>query len=164
MTGRGGRLRADLRRLIGLDTAAERYAYTDDAVAGYVSAGKAADTWVMTTCGYCSVGCGMFIGVKEGRAVTVRGNPDHPVNRGMLCPKGLSEHHTIHAPNRAQFPMRRVDGRLRRITWDEALDSMTGASLVENQRSTNAGGKGARAPARAAATRIDSAQRRTSAS
>ena len=43
-----------------------------------------------TTCGYCSVGCGMFIGVKDGRAVSVRGNPDHPVNRGLLCPKGLS--------------------------------------------------------------------------
>ena len=37
----------------------------------------------------------MFIGVKDGRAVSVRGNPDHPVNRGMLCPKGLSEHHTL---------------------------------------------------------------------
>ena len=48
-----------------------------------------------TTCGYCSVGCGMFVGVKDGRAVSVRGNPDHPVNSGMLCPKGLSEHHTL---------------------------------------------------------------------
>ncbi|HVZ22436.1 MAG TPA: nitrate reductase [Vicinamibacterales bacterium] len=112
------------RRLIGLDTAADRYAYAEDAVAGYVSAQKAADTWVMTTCGYCSVGCGMFIGVKDGRAVAVRGNPDHPVNRGMLCPKGLSEHHTIHADNRAQFPMRRRNGALSRITWDDAFDTM----------------------------------------
>ena len=39
----------------------------------------------------------MFIGVKDGRAVSVRGNPDHPVNNGMLCPKGLSEHDTLHA-------------------------------------------------------------------
>ena len=62
---------------------------------GYVSAQKVPDRWVATTCGYCSVGCGMFIGVKDGRAVAVRGNPDHPVNRGMLCPKGSREHHTI---------------------------------------------------------------------
>ena len=123
-----------IKRLLGLDTAAERYAYADDAVTGYVSARKAADTWVMTTCGYCSVGCGMFIGVKDGRAVTVRGNPDHPVNRGMLCPKGLSEHHTIHAPNRAQFPMRRVNGRLWRVTWDEALDTMAGAFRLVQER------------------------------
>ena len=83
-----------LKRLLGLDTRAERYAYGVDPEAGYVSAQKVPDRWVATTCGYCSVGCGMFIGVKDGRAVSVRGNPDHPVNRGMLCPKGLSEHHT----------------------------------------------------------------------
>ena len=81
---------------------------------GYVSAQKVPDRWVATTCGYCSVGCGMFIGVKDGRAVSVRGNPDHPVNRGMLCPKGLSEHHTIGADNRAQYPLLRRDGDARR--------------------------------------------------
>ena len=47
-----------------------------------------ADRWVPTTCGYCSVGCGMFIGVRDGRAVSVRGNPDHPVNRGHALPQG----------------------------------------------------------------------------
>ena len=87
----------NVKRLLGLDTRAEQYAYGVDPVSGYVSAQKMADRWVSTTCGYCSVGCGMFIGVKNDRAVSVRGNPDHPVNRGMLCPKGLSEHHTIAA-------------------------------------------------------------------
>lgn len=114
----------NVKRLIGLDIAAERYAYSDDAVSGYVSVQKAADRWVPTTCGYCSVGCGMLIGVRNGRAVGVRGNPEHPVNRGMLCPKGLSEHHTIHAPTRARFPMRRSKGRLVRTSWDDALDTI----------------------------------------
>ena len=95
----------NVKRLLGLDTHAERYAYTVDPVAGFVSAQQASDRWVSTTCGYCSVGCGMFIGVKDGRAVSVRGNPDHPVNRGMLCPKGLSEHHTIAADGRARYPL-----------------------------------------------------------
>ena len=95
-------------RLLGLDTQAERYAYTVDPVAGFVSAQRASDRWVSTTCGYCSVGCGMFIGVKDGRAVSVRGNPAHPVNRGMLCPKGLSEHHTIAADGRARQPLLRA--------------------------------------------------------
>ena len=75
-----------LRKLLGLDTRADRYTYGLDPVAGYVSSQKIPDRWVSTTCGYCSVGCGMFIGVKDGRAVSVRGNPEHPVNRGMLCP------------------------------------------------------------------------------
>ena len=75
-----------------------------------------------TTCGYCSVGCGMLIGVRDGKAVAVQGDPDHPVNRGRLCPKGLTEHHTISAEGRLLHPM--VDGQ--RAGWDEALDRVVG--------------------------------------
>jgi assimilatory nitrate reductase catalytic subunit len=114
-----------LKRLLGLDTRAERYSYTVDPVAGYVSSQRAPDRWVATTCGYCSVGCGMFIGVKDGRAVSVRGDADHPVNRGMLCPKGLSEHHTIAADNRALHPLLRKQGSLAPVSWNEALTTMT---------------------------------------
>jgi anaerobic selenocysteine-containing dehydrogenase len=46
------------------------------------------------------------------------------VNRGKLCPKGLSEHHTISAEGRAQYPMLRKNGKLVRVSWDEALDTM----------------------------------------
>jgi anaerobic selenocysteine-containing dehydrogenase len=113
-----------LRKMLGLDTRADRYTYGVDPVAGYVSAQKIPDRWVPTTCGYCSVGCGMFIGVKDGRAVSVRGNPDHPVNRGMLCPKGLSEHHTIAVDNRARYPLLRRGGAMERVGWDEALTTM----------------------------------------
>jgi anaerobic selenocysteine-containing dehydrogenase len=115
----------NLTRLLGLDTHADRYAYTDDPVAGFVSAQRAADRWVPTTCGYCSVGCGMFIGVRDGRAVSVRGNPDHPVNRGVLCPKGLSEHHTIAAEGRARTPLLKQNGRFAPIAWPQALETMT---------------------------------------
>ena len=91
----------NLKRLVGLDTLSDRYAYAEDPEFGYVAASRVADRWTPTTCGYCSVGCGMLIGTRERRAVAVRGNPDHPVNRGKLCPKGLSEHHTLAAPGRA---------------------------------------------------------------
>ena len=113
-----------VKRLIGLDTQANRYGYTVDPVAGYISTGRAAERWIPTTCGYCSVGCGMFIGVKEGRAVSVRGNAAHPVNRGMLCPKGLSEHHTIAVDNRARYPLLKRAGRFERIAWPQALETM----------------------------------------
>jgi len=113
-----------LKEMLGLDTRADRYTYGVDPVAGYVSSQKIPDRWVSTTCGYCSVGCGMFIGVKEGRAVSVRGNPDHPVNRGMLCPKGLSEHHTINTDNRAKYPLLRRGGTMQRVSWDDALTTM----------------------------------------
>jgi len=113
-----------LKRMLGLDTRADRYAYGVDPVSGYTSDQRAAERWVATTCGYCSVGCGMLVGVKDGRAVAVRGNPDHPVNHGLLCPKGLSEHHTIAASNRAQHPLLKRRGTRARVTWDEALSTM----------------------------------------
>jgi anaerobic selenocysteine-containing dehydrogenase len=113
-----------LKEMLGLDTRADRYTYGVDPVAGYVSSQKIPDRWVSTTCGYCSVGCGMFIGVKDGRAVSVRGNPDHPVNRGMLCPKGLSEHHTIAVDNRARHPLLRRGSSMERVSWDDALTTM----------------------------------------
>src|SRR6185436_9622653 len=116
-----------LKRRLGLDILADEYTYGTDPVAGYVSAQKIPDTWVSTTCGYCSVGCGMFVGVKDGRAVSVRGNPDHPVNRGNLCPKGLSEHHTIDASNRARQPLLKRNGKFAPIGWDAALATMAAA-------------------------------------
>jgi len=110
----------NLKRLLGLDTLAQQYAYADDPQFGHLSASRVADRWVRTTCGYCSVGCGMLVGVREGKAVSVRGDEQHPVNRGKLCPKGLSEHHTLSAPGRAQYPV--LHGE--RVSWARALDVM----------------------------------------
>jgi assimilatory nitrate reductase catalytic subunit len=79
---------------------------------------------VATTCGYCSVGCGIEIGVKQGKAITVRANDAHPVNIGKLCPKGLAEHQIIDVETRAKQPLLRKNGKLEPVSWDEALDRM----------------------------------------
>lgn len=113
-----------LRRALGIDTRRSEYTYQKDPRFGLVTSTRVADKWVKTTCGYCSVGCGMLVGVKDGKAVSVRGNPDHPVNLGKLCPKGLSEHHILDAPGRAKRPLLRKDGKLVPVSWDEALDTM----------------------------------------
>jgi len=112
------------RRWLGIDTAQAKYAYGNDDRYGFVSASRVADRWVKTTCGYCSVGCGMLIGVKDGKAVAARGNPEHPVNSGKLCPKGLSEHHILDSPGRARTPLLRKQGKLVPVSWDEALTTM----------------------------------------
>jgi len=112
------------KRAIGLDNLSEEYAFARGESTGYTSAKKIPDHWVPTTCGYCSVGCGIEIGVKDGRAIASRPFELHPVNRGKLCPKGLSEHYTIHAENRAKYPMLRKGGKLVRVGWNEALDVM----------------------------------------
>lgn len=113
-----------LKRRIGLDIRAAEYRYGHDPVLGFSAARRHADKWVNSTCGYCSVGCGMQLGVKNDRVVSVRGNPDHPVNRGKLCPKGLSEHYAITAEGRAQYPMLRRGEKFVRVSWDEALNTM----------------------------------------
>lgn len=118
-----GRLAGLARALVGRagwGHGGERYTYESDDRFGPTSAKRRPDEWVRTTCGYCSVGCGMLLGVRDGQAVAVQGDPDHPVNRGRLCPKGLTEHHTIHAEGRLTRP--RIGDR--EATWDEALDTI----------------------------------------
>jgi anaerobic selenocysteine-containing dehydrogenase len=117
-----GRMTDRLTHWLGADHGGARYTYVADPGRGPVSASRAVDRWVRTTCGYCSVGCGMRIGVRDGRAVAVEGDPHHPVNRGRLCPKGLSEHQMLDAPGRLTVP--RVGGR--DATWDEALARVAG--------------------------------------
>jgi anaerobic selenocysteine-containing dehydrogenase len=108
------------KRLLGIDNLSAEYSYSDDPNFGYTASGKIPDKWTPTTCGYCSVGCGMLIGVKDGKAVTVRGDVKHPVNHGRLCPKGLSEHYMIESENRARYPMLRG----RRVSWKVAIETL----------------------------------------
>src|SRR5581483_9135962 len=117
----------NLRRFLGLDIAREKYAFAKDDAVGHISAQKVADRWVKTTCGYCSVGCGMLLGVRNGKVVTSRGDPDHPVNRGKLCPKGLAEHYVLDAENRALHPLLRGADGFHRASWSDALRTMATA-------------------------------------
>ena len=112
------------KRAAGLDTLQKAYAYSRSETTGYTAARRIPDHWVPTTCGYCSVGCGIEIGVKDGKAVAARPLASHPVNRDKLCPKGLSEHYTLGAENRAKYPLLRKNGKLERVAWDEALATM----------------------------------------
>ncbi|MCB0976642.1 MAG: nitrate reductase [Acidimicrobiales bacterium] len=110
-----------LPKVLGVHHGGANYRYVDSPGQGPVIASRAAEAWVRTTCGYCSVGCGMRIGVRDGVAVTVQGDPEHPVNRGRLCPKGLSEHLMIRADGRLLTPM--VQGVA--VGWDDAFDVVT---------------------------------------
>ncbi|MDP8937190.1 MAG: nitrate reductase [Actinomycetota bacterium] len=113
---------------LGLGRRADDEGYVADEQGGVINATRRPDRWVRTTCGYCSVGCGMLLGVRGDRAVSVMGDPDHPVNRGRLCPKGLSEHHTLAADGRLRAPRvrRRAGGDQEPATWDEALAASAG--------------------------------------
>jgi anaerobic selenocysteine-containing dehydrogenase len=76
----------------------------------------------------CPDTCGMIVTVQDGRAVGLRGDPDHPFTRGFLCQKVSRYLERVYHPDRLLWPMKRVGpkgkGSFARITWDEALDSI----------------------------------------
>ncbi len=101
-------------------------------------------TETRNTCPYCSVSCGLLmysLGDKAKNAklniIHIEGDPDHPVNRGTLCPKGAGLLDFVHSPNRLQFPEYRAAGsnEWKRISWDEAFNRI--ARLVKNDRDKN---------------------------
>jgi formate dehydrogenase major subunit len=96
------------------------------------------------TCTYCSVACGILIYSMGDRAknarsniIHIEGDPDHPVNRGTLCPKGSALLDVVHAPTRLQVPKYRAPGgtEFKEVTWDWALDRI--ARLMKDDRDKN---------------------------
>jgi len=61
-------------------------------------------SWDRTPCRFCGVGCGILVGTRGDRVVAVRGDPDAPVNRGLLCVKGYAKRED---PLRGRSPHRR---------------------------------------------------------
>ena len=101
-------------------------------------------TETRNTCTYCSVACGILIyslGDRAKNAVSdiihIEGDPDHPVNRGTLCPKGSALLDIVHAPTRLQVPKYRAPGtsEFKEVTWDFALDRI--ARLMKDDRDKN---------------------------
>jgi len=77
-------------------------------------------TETRSTCPYCSVSCGVIMYTMGD---TAKNDPDHPVNRGTLCPKGAGLADMINSPRRVKYPEVREPGskEWKRISWDEAL-------------------------------------------
>ena len=101
-------------------------------------------TETRNTCPYCSVGCGLLmysLGDKAKNSpaeiIHIEGDPDHPVNRGTLCPKGAGLLDFVHSPNRLKYPEYRAPGsdKFVRISWDDAFDRI--ARLMKNDRDQN---------------------------
>jgi len=101
-------------------------------------------TETRNTCPYCSVGCGVLmysLGDKSKNAHTeiihIEGDPDHPVNRGTLCPKGAGLLDFVHSPNRLTHPEYRAPGSKEwtRISWDDAFSRI--AKLMKADRDAN---------------------------
>jgi ferredoxin-nitrate reductase len=79
------------------------------------------DHWVQSCCILCSTGCGLDIGIKDGKIVGVRGRAVDRVNHGRLGPKGLNAWQANNSPDRLTRPLIKDGDRFREATWDEAM-------------------------------------------
>ncbi|WP_324170945.1 nitrate reductase [Sulfurimonas sp.] len=130
-----------LKDFLGFDIKADKYKLSNDSTFGMISDEKKPDKWVFSTCGYCGVGCGLYIGVKDGRAVYTKGNPAHSVNMGTLCPKGLSEHQLINSPDRVTTPLIKKNGELVYSSWEDAYRKVSDEfKRISNEHGTKAVG------------------------
>jgi len=121
------------------------FGYTGEALAAAVRPYKlAATTETRNTCTYCSVSCGILIYSMGDRAknarsniIHIEGDPDHPVNRGTLCPKGSGLLDVVHAPTRLTAPRYRAPGsnEFKEVSWDFALGRI--ARLMKDDRDKN---------------------------
>ena len=79
----------------------------------------------VTTCCYCGVGCGIVVNKDSQGRITVEGDKNHPVNKGMLCSKGMNLHYTVNdRSDRLLYPEMRFNRNQprKRVAWDVALE------------------------------------------
>ncbi|WP_345004131.1 molybdopterin-dependent oxidoreductase [Snuella lapsa] len=78
--------------------------------------------WKKTPCRFCGVGCGVLVGVENGKAVAVKGDPKSPVNKGLCCVKGYHSVMSIYGKDRLTKPLVKKNGKYVETTMKEALD------------------------------------------
>jgi nitrate reductase NapA len=86
------------------------------------AAAQADITWKKTPCRFCGTGCGLLVGLRDGRAVGVRGDPDSPVNQGLCCVKGYYSVQALYGRDRITKAMVRRNGTMVEVPMSEALD------------------------------------------
>jgi formate dehydrogenase major subunit len=96
-----------------------------------------ADRVVQSVCPYCAVGCGQRIFVKDEKVVQIEGDPDSPISRGRLCPKGSASEQLVNSPGRQTRVLYRAPHatRWQSLDRDAAID-MVADRFIESRRRT----------------------------
>ena len=91
----------------------------------------------LSICPYCAVGCGMIVGVEDGKVVNIEGDPDHPISQGALCSKGGTLSQLVNSPRRITKPAYRAPGAAewQEVEWDWTLDQI--ARRIKGTRDAN---------------------------
>lgn len=83
------------------------------------------DEWIKGACRFCGTGCGIYLGVRDGKLAGIRGNPKAVTNFGFLCVKGFKGYMSMYHPDRLTHPLiRGENGRFQNISWEQALDTI----------------------------------------
>ncbi len=118
-----------VRQLTGTDPLGRGAAAQSDHTKNWVSRTKTADKVVQSVCPYCAVGCGQRVYVKDERVIQIEGDPDSPISRGRLCPKGSASEQLINSPGRQTAMLyRRPFG----TEW-EPLDLETATDMIADR-------------------------------
>ena len=78
-------------------------------------------TWGKAPCRFCGTGCGVLVGVREGRIVATKGDPAAPVNKGLCCVKGYFLAKVLYGKDRLTKPLIRKGDKMVEASWDEAM-------------------------------------------
>src|SRR5437868_14857456 len=98
---------------------------------------KTADRVVQSICPYCAVGCGQKVYVKDEKVIQIEGDPDSPISRGRLCPKGAATEGLVNSPRReTRVKYRRPGGTDGEYIWREQATDMIAERSIKARRET----------------------------
>jgi len=126
-----------VRQLISGDKLGRGSAVTSKRTRAITARTATADRVVQSVCPYCAVGCGQRVFVKDEKVVQIEGDPDSPISRGRLCPKGSASEQLVNSPGRQLEVLYRAPRATewQRLELDTAID-MIADRFVESRRNT----------------------------
>jgi len=126
-----------VRQFTGPDTFGRGTAVQSPRTRQWTARTQTADRVVKSVCPYCAVGCGQRVYVKDERVVQIEGDPDSPVSRGRLCPKGSASEQLVNSPGRQTAVLyRRPHGtEWEPLDLDKATD-MVAERILDTRRRT----------------------------
>ena len=112
------------RQLTGTDPLGRGEAAQSPRSAGLSARTVEADSVARSVCPYCAVGCGQRVFVRDGEVIQIEGDPDSPISRGRLCPKGAATRDLVTSPRREyRVKYRRPHGtRWEELSLEQAMD------------------------------------------
>ncbi len=125
-----------IRQLTGADRLGRGTAVRSNRTDALTARTTAADSVTRSICPYCAVGCGQRVFVKDGRVTQIEGDPDSPISRGRLCPKGSASKQLVTSPLRVTEVRYRAPHAAdwQRISLDQAMEMIANRVIATREQ------------------------------